>query len=99
MIPLDDGAAAAELDRLPVGVRRLCVVGVDGAPTLVAADRYGLVRVWNLETSALRAEINVGSGINGLAADGVGRICVATDMGLAALRLNPSVRAERRETP
>lgn len=100
VVPLSDGAVVStELGRFPVGVRRLCVVGVDGSPTLVAADRYGLVRVWNLETSALQAEINIGSGINGLAADGTGRICVATDMGLAALRLNPSARAERGETP
>ncbi|MEU6976801.1 caspase family protein [Streptomyces sp. NPDC046371] len=100
LVPLgDDASAATELDRLPVGVRRLCVAGVDGSPTLVAADRYGLVRVWNLEASALRAEINVGSGINGLAVDSAGRICVATDMGLATLRLGPSIRVERGEAP
>ncbi|WP_246430554.1 caspase family protein [Streptomyces rectiverticillatus] len=87
--PLNDHTpAGTELDRFPAPVRRVRVASMGGTPTLVAADQYGLVRVWDLEVRALRAEINVGSGINGVAVDEAGRICVATDMGLAALRLN-----------
>lgn len=89
VVPIDGGPLpGTRLDRFTVGVRCLRVARVGGSPTLVAADRYGLVRVWDLETSELWTEINIGSGVNGIAIDQAGRICVATDMGLAALRLN-----------
>ncbi|MFF2578438.1 caspase family protein [Streptomyces goshikiensis] len=94
--PLDDPSPrATELDRFPGAVRRMRVTSVGGTPTLVAADGYGLVRVWDLEASVLQAEINVGSGINGVAVDAAGRICVATDMGLVALRLTPASHPEQ----
>ncbi|WP_327712484.1 caspase family protein [Streptomyces sp. NBC_00464] len=96
MVPLDGySPSGTELDRFPAAVRRVRVANVDGTPTLVAADGYGLVRVWDLEAVALQAEINVGSGINGVAVDEAGRVCVATDMGLVALRLTPSAHKEQ----
>ncbi|MEI5032280.1 hypothetical protein RB201_03360 [Streptomyces sp. S1A(2023)] len=91
MAPLDGYSPSdTELDRFPAAVRRVRVANVDGTPTLVAADGYGLVRVWDLAAVALQAEINVGSGINGVDVDEAGRVCVATDMGLVALRLTPA---------
>ncbi|MGW6970732.1 caspase family protein [Streptomyces sp. NPDC054952] len=99
MEPIDGpSSCATELDRFPASVRRVRVASVDDAPTLVAADVYGLVRVWDLEARALRAEINVGSGINGVAVDTTGQICVATDMGLVALRMTPTSRRDRGES-
>ncbi|MFD3936241.1 WD40 repeat domain-containing protein [Streptomyces sp. NPDC058611] len=96
MVPLDGySSSGTELDRFPAAVRRVRVANVGGTPTLVAADRYGLVRIWDLEAAALQAEINVGSGINGVAVDEAGRICVATDMGLVALRLTPAAHTEQ----
>lgn len=99
MVPLDGySPSGTELDRFPAAVRRVRAANVDGTPTLVAADGYGLVRVWDLEAVALQAEINVGSGINGVAVDEAGRVCVATDMGLVALRLTPAAHKEQRDS-
>lgn len=97
LVPLDGHSPPnIELDRFPAAVRRVRVASVGGTPTLVAADGYGLLRVWDLEAVALQAEINVGSRINGVAVDEAGRICVATDMGLVALRLTPAAHREQR---
>ncbi|AQU67120.1 caspase family protein [Streptomyces niveus] len=88
---LADGRdAGVELAPFPSAVRAIRSADVHGAPITVAADRYGLMRVWEMGSSLWTAELEIGSGINGIALDSDGRVCVATDMGVVALRLNPS---------
>ncbi|MFG2502871.1 caspase family protein [Streptomyces sp. NPDC048441] len=100
LMPLDGHPPSeTELDRFPAAVRCVRLANVGSTPTLVAADEYGLVRVWDLEAACLQAEINVGSGINGVSIDAVGRICAATDMGLVVLRLAPSAHTEQGHSP
>ncbi|MFD8339019.1 caspase family protein [Streptomyces malaysiensis subsp. malaysiensis] len=87
--------AGVELAPFPSAVRAIRVADVDGTLTMVAADRYGLMRVWEMNSSPFwTAELDIGSGINGIALDSGGRVCVATDMGAVALRLNSSRRAK-----
>ncbi|WP_078877002.1 caspase family protein [Streptomyces sp. 150FB] len=77
-----------DLEPFPSTVRAIRATAVNGSPTLVAADRYGLIRVWDMTASSWISELDIGSGISGIAIDGGGRICVATDMGVIALHLN-----------
>lgn len=94
---LTDGRdAGMELAPFPSAVRAIRAADVHGTPITVAADRYGLMRVWEMGSSRWTAELEIGSGINGIALDGDGRVCVATDMGLVALRLHPSRPAKER---
>lgn len=88
---LADGRdAGVELAPFPSAVRAIRAADIHGTPVLVAADRYGLMRVWEMNSALWTAEVEIGSGINGIALDGDGQVCVATDMGVIALRLNPS---------
>ncbi|MFE5669392.1 caspase family protein [Streptomyces niveus] len=94
---LADGQdTGVELAPFPSAVRAIRAADVHGTPVMVAADRYGLMRVWEMDSSSWTAELEIGSGINGIALDGDGRVCVATDMGVVALRLNPSRPADER---
>jgi WD40 repeat protein len=77
-----------ELEAFPSAVRAIRIADVHGTPMMVAADRYGLMRVANMNSASWTGELDIGSGINGIAVDGSGRVCVATDMGVVALRLN-----------
>ncbi|MEV8418197.1 WD40 repeat domain-containing protein, partial [Streptomyces niveus] len=94
---LADGQdTGVELAPFPSAVRAIRAADVHGTPVMVAADRYGLMRVRETDSSSWTAELEIGSGINGIALDGDGRVCVATDMGVVALRLNPSRPADER---
>ncbi|MEE1749271.1 caspase family protein [Streptomyces sp. JV184] len=77
-----------DLEPFPSTVRAIRAMAVKGSPTLVAADRHGLIRVWDMASSSWISELDIGSGISGIAINGDGRICVATDMGVIALQLN-----------
>jgi WD40 repeat protein len=77
-----------DLEPFPSVVRAIRATVVNGSPTLIAVDRYGLIRVWDMNTSSWTTELDIGSGINGIAIDRGGQVCVATDMGVIALRLN-----------
>ncbi|MEU7180844.1 MULTISPECIES: caspase family protein [Streptomyces] len=92
----DGKDAGVELAPFPSAVRAIRAAVVDGTLTTVAADRYGLMRVWEMNSSSWTAELDIGSGINGIALDSDGRVCAATDMGVVALRLNPSRLAKDR---
>ncbi|MFC8076164.1 caspase family protein [Streptomyces sp. NPDC057307] len=94
---LADGQdSGVELAPFPSAVRVIRAADVHGTPVTVAADGYGLMRVREMDSSVWTAELDIGSGINGIALDGDGRVCVATDMGVVALRLNPSRPAKER---
>jgi WD40 repeat protein len=69
-------------------VTALATVATDEQSVLVAGDRYGQLRVWDLRSPSWNLALDIGSGINDLALDETGRVCVATDMGLASLRLH-----------
>ncbi len=79
---------SVDLEPFPSAVRAICAAEIDGVPLLLAADRYGLMRVWAMDGQLRTAELDIGSGINGIAIDTGGQVCVATDMGVIALRLN-----------
>ncbi|WP_399087897.1 caspase family protein [Streptomyces sp. BBFR2] len=85
-----------ELEPFPSAVQAIRVADMDGSPVLVAADRYGLMRIWNTVSATWTAELDIGSSIKGLAVND-GRVCVATEMGLVALRLNHNGRADGQE--
>ncbi len=80
-----------ELERFPSPVRAVRVADIDGEPVLVAADSFGLMRVWDMRSPAWTAELDVGSGITGLSIGG-GQVCVATQMGAVALGVNGVAR-------
>ncbi|MFJ2174560.1 caspase family protein [Streptomyces sp. NPDC087851] len=86
-----------DLEPFPSAVRAIRATDICGTLTMVAADRYGLLRVWEQNSSSWTAEIDIGSGINGIAVDGEGRVCVATDMGVVALLLDPAGRLREKE--
>jgi hypothetical protein len=69
-------------------VTALAAVSTDEQAVLVAGDRYGQLRVWDLRSPSWNLTLDIGSGINDVAVDEAGRISVATDMGLAALRFH-----------
>ncbi|GAA2260435.1 hypothetical protein GCM10010232_59520 [Streptomyces amakusaensis] len=84
-----------ELEPFPSAARAIRLTSIGGAPALIAADRYGLLRVWDTRSSSWTAEIDIGSGIVDISTDGTGQISVATDMGAAVLRLDLVGAAER----
>lgn len=94
---IDDGSdAGVELEPFPSAIRAIRFVDIAGTPTLVAADRYGLMRVWTVDSPAWKAELDIGSSIRGISADSAGRVCVATDMGVVTLHLYPERQPEGR---
>ncbi|MGX9921900.1 caspase family protein [Streptomyces sp. NPDC002248] len=77
----------------PSAVTGLEFARVAGVPLLVGGDRYGLVRVGRVGVRGgvdWRAEFDLGATVNAVTADDEGRLYVATDMGLVALRLHVS---------
>jgi hypothetical protein len=92
-----DGAdLEVELEPFPSAVHEIRIANIRGTPTMVAADRYGLIRVWDTRFPRWRAEIDIGSTINGLAIDRAGRVGVASAMGGVTLRLNIAEPTEGR---
>lgn len=85
-----------ELEPFPSAVQAIRVADIGGTTAMVAADRYGLMRIWDMTSATWTAELDIGSSIKGVAVDG-GRVCVATDMGLVALRLNHRGRAKEQD--
>lgn len=69
-------------------VTALAAIPVSDQAVLVAGDRYGQMRVWDLRSPSWNLTLDIGSGINDITVDETGRVCVATDMGLAALSLH-----------
>lgn len=76
------------LDSHPNGIAALRLETFDGRPFAITADYMGLVRAWDLRAGRSHAAVNIGSGITEIALTTDGDLCVATGMGLAALRLN-----------
>jgi hypothetical protein len=54
---------------------------------LIAADGYGITRVWDLRSANWSAELDIGSGVTDLAVGG-DRVCVATHMGAVVLGIH-----------
>ncbi|WP_275464636.1 caspase family protein [Streptomyces noursei] len=91
---LADGSdAGVELRPFPSAVQAIRVTDIGGTAAMVAADRYGQMRIWDMLSPDWTAELDIGSSIKGIAVDG-SRVCVATEMGLVALRLHPSGRVK-----
>ncbi|MEU6143995.1 caspase family protein [Streptomyces sp. NPDC047081] len=77
-----------ELEPFPSRARALSAADIQGVPLLIAGDDFGLVRVWDTRHSGWTAELEVGGGINAVAAAPSGHVCLATDMGMVVLGLN-----------
>ncbi|MGW2781348.1 caspase family protein [Streptomyces populi] len=93
---LADGSdAGVELEPFPSAVRALRVGDIDGTPMLIAADGYGITRVWDLRSGGWSAELDIGSGVAGLAVGG-DRVCVATQMGVVVLGIHRAGLAKER---
>ncbi len=87
---LADGSdIGVDLRPFPSVVHAIRMTDIDGTAAMVAADGYGLLRIWDLVAGDWTAELDIGSAIKGIAVE-EGQVCVATDMGLVALRLNTS---------
>lgn len=77
-----------DLEPHPDGIRNIRLERIGGRPIAVTSDYTGLVRAWDLPSARCEAEVNVGSGIGDIALTSDGDLCVATGMGLVALKLN-----------
>ncbi len=86
-----------DLEPFTSGVTAIEAADIDGAPILVAADGFGLVRVWDLRSASWTAEIDIGSSIRDVAVGG-GQLCVATHMGAVVLGLTTPT-GEENATP
>ncbi|CAL9593711.1 hypothetical protein SUDANB96_05308 [Streptomyces sp. enrichment culture] len=87
-------ATGPDLEPFSSPVRALAAAGIRGVPTLIAGDDFGVLRVWDTRFDAWTAELDVGSGINAVAADPSGYVCLAADMGLVVLTVaDPSEHA------
>ncbi len=86
-------SAEVELAPFPARVTAIRVVRVNGNPTLVAGDSYGQLRLWDTRSPRWNFALDIGSGISDIALDEDGRVCVGTDMGVVALRLNEEMTA------
>ncbi|WP_019063844.1 caspase family protein [Streptomyces prunicolor] len=82
-----------ELAPFPAAVTAIRVAPVNGNPTLVAGDSYGQLRLWDTRSPRWNFALDIGSGISDIALDEDGRVCVGTDMGVVALRLNEEMTA------
>ncbi|WP_369044384.1 caspase family protein [Streptomyces sp. Midd1] len=89
--------AGIELEPFPSAVRALRVADISGTPMLIAADGYGITRVWDLRSAGWSAELDIGSGVVNLAVGG-DRVCVATQMGAVVLGIHPVGLAKERST-
>ncbi|MFC8514488.1 caspase family protein [Streptomyces sp. NPDC057257] len=81
-------ATGLELEPFSSRARVLRAADINGLPLLIAGDDFGLLRVWDTRHSAWTAELEVGAGINAVAATSSGHVCLATDMGVVVLGLN-----------
>ncbi|WP_407560413.1 caspase family protein [Streptomyces sp. 184] len=86
--------SGVELDPFSAAVHAICFAEVGGNSTLIAGDRYGLLRVWDTNSPDWTTELDIGSAINSIAADSDGRVCVATGMGMVTLQLHLASRAK-----
>jgi WD40 repeat protein len=84
LAPVDIG-----LEAHPDEVAAVRLEKLGGRSFAITADVNGLVRAWDLRAETCRAEVNVGSGINDISLTPIGELCVATNMGVVALQLNP----------
>ncbi|WP_369030485.1 caspase family protein [Streptomyces adonidis] len=92
---LDAGRnAAIELEPFPSAVRSIRSAAIHGIPHVIAGDGYGLTRVWDTRSGTWTAELDVGGGVNDLAVDSDGQVCVATDMGAVVLGINIAEQAQ-----
>lgn len=82
--PADGTDVGVELEPFPSAVRALRVADINGAQALIAADGYGVVRVWDMKSATWSAELDIGSGVADVAVGG-DRVCVATYMGAVVL--------------
>jgi WD40 repeat protein len=85
-----------ELEPFSSRARALRAVEIHGVPLLIAGDDFGLVRVWDTRHPGWSAELDVGGGINAVAAADSGHVCLATDMGVVVLGLNIDDSPRRR---
>lgn len=92
----DRRKADIELAPFPAPVTAIRVARIDDNPTLVAGDRYGELRLWDTRSPSWNFALDIGSGISDIALDERGRVCVATDMGVVALRLDLDGRTKER---
>ncbi|MEV0741113.1 caspase family protein [Streptomyces sp. NPDC050549] len=86
-------SAEWELESFSAPVTAIRVARVNDAPTLVAGDSYGQLRLWDTRSPGWNFSLDIGSGISDIALDEHGRVCVGTDMGVVALRLNEEMTA------
>ncbi|MFD7899822.1 WD40 repeat domain-containing protein [Streptomyces sp. NPDC059743] len=83
-----------ELETFPSSITAIRVAHIGGSPILVAGDRYGQMRLWDTRSPRWNLALDIGSGIRDIALDEDGRVCVATDMGVVALRVNIAAQAK-----
>ena len=76
------------LEAHPEGIAAVRLKVLGDRSFAVTADDNGLIRAWDLRAATAVAEVNVGSGIRNMAMTSDGDLCVATSMGMIALRLN-----------
>ncbi|MGQ4384932.1 caspase family protein [Streptomyces sp. SAS_270] len=77
-----------ELEPFPFLVSAVKSADIHGVPMLIAGDGYGLTRIWDTRSASWTAELDVGGGINDIAVDNAGHVCLATDMGVVVLGIN-----------
>ncbi|MFI6011347.1 caspase family protein [Streptomyces sp. NPDC051243] len=94
--PEDGTDAGVDLEPFPSAVRALRVADIHGAQALIAADGYGVVRVWDMESATWSAELDIGSSVADVAVGG-DRVCVATYMGAVALGIHLTKSDRERE--
>ncbi len=90
----DCGDTGVELETFPSSVTAIRFAHIGGSPILVAGDRYGQMRLWDTRSPRWNLALDIGSGISDIALDDEGRVCVATDMGVVALRVNAAGRTK-----
>jgi WD40 repeat protein len=71
-------------------IAQLRMLALNDVPILVIADAIGRIRVWNLGIQTQMMGINVESSIQDMALTETADLCVATDVGVVALKLNLS---------
>jgi WD40 repeat protein len=85
--PADGTDVGVELEPFSSAVRALRVADIHGAQVLIAADGYGVVRAWDMNSATWSAELDVGSSVADVAVGG-DRVCVATYMGAVVLGIH-----------
>jgi WD40 repeat protein len=96
--PADGTDVGVELEPFPSPVRALRVADIHGTRALIAADGYGVVRVWDMESATWSTELDIGSSVADVAVSG-DRVCVATYMGAVVLGVHLSGADKERGNP